>query len=602
MSKSHKKILKVILASVIIGCMGLSSVFADDLKLRSTIDTVSPEIQLKGGVKIDRNNQIVNLSLRESDIRQVLRMLADKAGYNLVMQDSVKGNISVDLLKTPLNKAFEYVLTLNQLSYWQDGNTLIIASNEEINKLGLNKSKIKPIKIKYLDAGIVAKFLNKNIFSINKPNGSSNPNVIINPNTNDIIVFGGEGDIALAQKVVNYLDVKPEAKVFEANYAKPSDISNIVCNSIFGVTATVSIPAPGAEINEENKLACSASTTLITADTLESLDVKGFQVYYNDSLRRLIVYGGTQEQIMQIADTIKKFDKKQEQVYIELSIVELSESGSKALTSTWAYSDGRMAIDAGYSSAASGSAWSGLTSLPINQTGKATNPLTAAEEDIIAVPGGVVWSGSHGMSKIYPGKTYGSDVVPSYAYGLKQFISALLTQNKGRLLANPRIIATNNLKSSIDITSEYLDNRTQTQTVSATTGTTTATTYTKGSSGIKIDITPRVSPNGYVYLDLNPSYTTPAEQLKEGANIILTFLNTRKLDLKDVRIKDGETLVIGGLIQEKETNSQAKVPILADIPIIGTFFKSSSTDKSRSELIIMVTPKIVKDNDSTDTL
>jgi type II secretory pathway component GspD/PulD (secretin) len=303
------------------------------------------------------------------------------------MHDSVKGTVSVDLLKTPVNKAFEYILTLNQLSYWQDGNTLIIASNDDINKLGLNKSKIKPIRVKYLDAGVVAKFLNKNVFSINKPNGSSSPNVVINPNTNDIIVFGSEGDMALAQKVVNYLDVKPEAKTFEANYAKPSDIANVICNSIFGVTSSATVPTPGTEINEENKIACSADTTVITADTLESLGTKGFQLYYNDSLRRLTLYGGTQEQIAQVAETVKKLDKKQDQVYIELSIVELSESGSKALTSTWAYSDGRLAIDAGYASTAAGSSWSGLTGLPINQAGKATNPLTNVEEDIIVEPG-----------------------------------------------------------------------------------------------------------------------------------------------------------------------------------------------------------------------
>ncbi|MDD3014325.1 MAG: hypothetical protein PHC34_11540 [Candidatus Gastranaerophilales bacterium] len=626
MNDNHKKIFKIILASCIIGFMGLSSVFADDLKLRSSINSVTPEIQLKGGVKIDKNNQTVNLSLRDSDIRQVLRMLADKSGYNIVMHESIKGTVTVDLLKTPLNKAFEYILTINQLAYWQDGNTIIIASNEEVNKLGLNKSQIKPIKIKYLDAGVVATFMNKNIFSINKPGGSSNPNVIINPNTNDIIVFGNEEDVALAQKVVNYLDVKPETKIFEVNYAKTSDIANIVCNSIFGVTATVTVPTAGTAINEENKIACSANTTLITADKLESLNTKGFQVYYNDSLHRLIIYGGTQEQILQIADAVKKFDKKQQQVYIELSIVELSESGSKALSSAWGYSNGRIAIDGGYSALSQGTAWDGTTGTPFSQTGEVIDPNTLQTITTTLIPGGHVWGGSKpsvlnylvsnpnyvevkdalgnitNADEKYITVNSGRDLIPSYAKGLTQFISVLVTQSKGRLLANPRIIATNNQKSTVDITSEYLDNRTQTTALTATNQPLTTTTYTKASAGIKIDITPKISPNGYINLDLNPSYTQPAEQLKEGTNIVLTFLNTRKLELTDIRVKDGESLVIGGLMQERETNSQQKIPILADLPLIGMFFKSSSTDKSRSELIIMVTPKIVKDNDSVETL
>lgn len=598
MSKQNKIFIKIITSGLAI-CLGLGSVnAADQLKLRSSVDTSTPEIMLKGGVKLDKKNQTVDLSLRDSDLRQVLRMLADKAGYNLVLHSSVTGTITLDLQKTPLNKAFEYVMTLNQLSYWQDGNNLIISTTAEANRLGLNKSQIKPIKIKYLDAALVATFLNRNIFTLNKPNASSNPNVIVNPNTNEIVIFGNEGDVALAQKVVKYLDVKPEAKTYEINYAPTGDIANIICSSVFGATGSASVSATPST-TPENKLACNA-TVSVTADTLESFNAKGFQVYYNESLRTITIYGGTQEQIAQVDDAVKRFDKKQPQAYIELSIIELSESGSKSLSSTWAYSDGRIAIDGGYGSTSQGGSWNGLTGTPLSQLGKTTNLLTGEEEEYVAIPGGLVWKGNR-PSVLNP-SGYGEDLLPNYYKGLKQMISVLLTQNKGRLLANPKIIATNNQKSTINITSEYLDNRTITQNINATTGNTSTTTYTKGSSGIQIDITPQISPNGYIYLDLNPSYTQPAEQLKENNSIVLTFVNERKLELKGVRVKDGETLVIGGLIQEKETNSQAKIPLLSDIPVLGTLFKTSGTDKARSELIIMVTPKIVKDNDSTDTL
>jgi len=572
MSKSHKRIFKMILASGVIGCMGLSSVFAGELKLRSSIDTASPEIQLKGGVKIDSHNHTISLSLRDSDLRQVLRMLADKAGYNLVLQDSVKGTVTVDLNRVPLNKAFEYILTLNKLSYWQDGNTLIVTTADDANSLGLNKSKVKPIKIKYVDAGVVASFLNKNIFSLNKPNGNTKPSVVINPNTNEIMIFGNDGDIVLAQKVIKYLDVKPESRTYEVDYAPTADIANIICSSVFGATGAAAVSAtPPA--TPENKIACSANPTSITADNLESLNTKGYQVYYNESLRKITIYGGTQEQISQVADVIKKFDKKQQQVYIEVSIIELSESGSKALSSTWAFQSGRFAIDAGVASSIDDSttakSWAGTIGMA-----KGSN-------------GGYIWKGSH----------------PNYSTTLTQYISMLLTQNKGRLLANPRIIAINNQKSTIDITTEYLDKRTKTvQATSTTNQPLVSTDYTKGSAGIQIDITPKITPNGYINLDLNPSYTQPGEQVKEGDDIVLTFINTRKLDLKDIRVKDGETLVLGGLIQEKESNSQQKIPILADIPVLGMFFKASASDKSRSELIIMVTPKIVKENDSEDTL
>jgi type IV pilus assembly protein PilQ len=70
------------------------------------------------------------------------------------------------------------------------------------------------------------------------------------------------------------------------------------------------------------------------------------------------------------------------------------------------------------------------------------------------------------------------------------------------------------------------------------------------------------------------------------------------LNLKNVRIKDGETLVIGGLIREIEMKNVQKIPVLGDLPVVGAAFRSSSTVKSKNELVIMITPKIINDGDS----
>ena len=76
--------------------------------------------------------------------------------------------------------------------------------------------------------------------------------------------------------------------------------------------------------------------------------------------------------------------------------------------------------------------------------------------------------------------------------------------------------------------------------------------------------------------------------------------------MKNVRIKDGETLVIGGLIQEEERKTVGKVPILGDIPLIGMLFRDTTSTKSKNEMIIMITPKIVTDTEdavgNTETL
>ena len=72
-----------------------------------------------------------------------------------------------------------------------------------------------------------------------------------------------------------------------------------------------------------------------------------------------------------------------------------------------------------------------------------------------------------------------------------------------------------------------------------------------------------------------------------------------KIMLKNIRIKDGETLVIAGMIQERESKTIHKVPFLGDVPLIGALFRSTVSSKSKSEMVIMLTPKIITDNEDS---
>ena len=69
--------------------------------------------------------------------------------------------------------------------------------------------------------------------------------------------------------------------------------------------------------------------------------------------------------------------------------------------------------------------------------------------------------------------------------------------------------------------------------------------------------------------------------------------------MKNVRIKDGETLVIGGMIKESEQKTVQKIPFFGDLPLVGPLFRSTSTSKTKNELVIMITPKILNDGEGT---
>ena len=118
-------------------------------------------------------------------------------------------------------------------------------------------------------------------------------------------------------------------------------------------------------------------------------------------------------------------------------------------------------------------------------------------------------------------------------------------------------------------------------------------------------MTPFISPEGYVTLNIKPNYSTVADQVySQGAipgqsDLVATLLSRRDLDLKNIRIKDGETLVLGGMIQEVENKTVNKIPFLGDLPLIGPAFRSTVTNKSKNELVIMITPKILNDGEGS---
>lgn len=658
MSKSFRHIPKVMAVCCLVGCLGLNSVLAatvDQVKLRGSIDQSQPAIPLKSGVKIDRGTQTITLNLRDSDVRQVLRMLADKAGMNLVLHDSVKGQVNVDLVNVTLNKAFEYVMSMNGLAMWQDKNTLVISGKGVADTLGVTKTQMKPLRVKYLEAASAAAFLNANIFSVNNPAGSSSPIVVTNPKTNEVYIFGNENDVAMAQKVLSYIDVQPKVKVFTVNYANARDVANKVCATVFDSYRTGGGNTNGSSANSTNTssnnngsnggsnsngsngssgttgsssgnmidfddstniLSCGSAssttaqnsggsiggqigntgitnnnsmnnmTTNLSSTTtgsngqtnevfnginasLLSLDASSYMVITDPRSNQITLFGATDEQMDMAADIIKKFDKKQPQVYIEVSIIELTESGSKSLAHNIM--------------AQTGSASFGF------KNGQSTGELIS----------------NHFTS--YPGMAGTGKFLNNFdAYGGSRFysssIKALVEQRKGRVLANPRIVATNNKTSVVNISSDYVKTR-KVENVTNVNAQTQTITYEIDDAGIKLSITPRISSNGYVTLNVVPSYTAQKEQIKDAnSNIVATLLNKRDLDLSSIRVKDGDTFIIGGLLQETDSNTKQKVPVLGDLPIFGNMFRASSTDKSKSELILMITPKIIQEDDTVESM
>jgi len=593
---------KRIIASFIIIAMstptafGVSSSIANSAVQKPAVST----LKLEGDISITELNPRVNISLRNSDVRQVLRMLADKAGLNIIFHESATGKVTLDLVNMPLNDAFKLVLQITNLTYYLDDKTLIITSAKE-KDLNFSKQEITIIPIKNVDASLIANFLNKNIFSMGKPGFSSSEAAIVNTGKNELIIFGTKNDIQIAQKIVNQFDKPINTKTYTVNHTTPKEMANLVCNMLSPSSSTGGSTGGAAKISSTNKIkgvltgaaddivigenlvACTIEPEgLADSDSqLSSIGTTNLSISYFPQRGTISVTGGSDYQIKIIEEFIKENDVKQPQAYLEIAIVELNEDGSKTFNNTWDFYGGGPF---------SGSFTNGTTSISRHSPGlgEITEYTTYIDEN-----------GKKAQDVLtYMERT---STLPMRISWQMQYI---LENQKGKILSNPKILITNGQEAVIDLTSDYIKSSQAEYLTTTTTGSSsigvTQRTYEIGEDlGINIKLTPFISPEGYVTLNIEPDYTTEKSQVTDGPNIVATLLQRRNMELKNIRIKDNETLIIGGMMKESETKTVQKIPILGDLPLIGAIFRSTHTSKGKSEMIIMLTPRILKDDNET---
>jgi type II secretory pathway component HofQ len=186
-----------------------------------------------------------------------------------------------------------------------------------------------------------------------------------------------------------------------------------------------------------------------------------------------------------------------------------------------------------------------------------------------------------------PGLTSGSGVfsfaLANNAFNMEGSIEASKTDSNTQLLTNPRLLVMNNNEAIIDIVDEV-----PYQQATIANGGTTVSTMFKD-VGIKLKVKPQINRDGTIILTV-----TPENSYLDGTTADnIPIINTTKASTVFI-MKDGETAVIGGLISESKNDTEIKVPLLGDIPIIGYLFKKKSTDKTRSELTIFIKAKIMQ--------
>jgi len=169
------------------------------------------------------------------------------------------------------------------------------------------------------------------------------------------------------------------------------------------------------------------------------------------------------------------------------------------------------------------------------------------------------------------------------AANLKGTLVMLSKDTDTRILARPKVLTLNGEEARIIIGERYPYKQT------TTTETSTSEEIKFEDIGVALRVTPWVSPEGWITMYVHPEVSSLLETLDAGPRVA-----TREAEVT-VRVKDGETIIIGGLIKSEDTKSLKKVPFLGDIPLLGNLFRKKEDETNDTELVIFITPHLIKE-------
>ncbi len=347
--------------------------------------------------------------------------------------------------------------------------------------------------------------------------------------------------------------------VFHLKFANPDDVVN-AAKLALGLGG--STESSSTENSTQTTTTSNTNSTTSNNDGTTTAEISGNLTV--DKATNSLLFYGTVSEAQKVRAVLDQIDIPYEQVSLEAQVMSINKTDSKNLGIEWEWSKAPQSYEE-------------YTPEKITidgTTGRITSiepaEITRASSFNKGTTGGII---SFGRSP---------DGLP-YEFYYAAKINALINNGKANILSKPKITTINGKEATINIGGEV---PIPTLTVSDNT---TTTTYEYKETGIILKYTPRVNDDGYITAKIHTEVSTPTYDADAKAY----RFNKRSADTQ-VRLKDGETMVIGGLIGSDESKVMSKIPFLGDLPILGRFFSNVNNSKNESEVIIFVTARIVK--------
>jgi len=383
-------------------------------------------------------------------------------------------------------------------------------------------------------------------------------------------------DYRIKGRIIEVFPNKVQTRIFQVDY-------------LAIVRSGSSITTAGASNTESSGGASGGNSTISTESNTNfwaELD-KSLQIILGNEkdallsinpLTGIVMVRATPNKLRLVEDFLDQSQNiLQRQVIIEARILEVELSSGFQSGINWAEIQGNNGSRFTLAQGGGGS--------PI--TGTQTTSLTAGAGTVAsAISGGVTGSFNLGLA----------------GTNFTTFISLLETQGDVQVLSSPRVSTINNQKAVIKVGSDEFFVTSITQGTSATaTTTTTIPTFELDSffSGVALDVTPQIDDSGNIVLHVHPSVSTVTEENKTigSYTVPLAVSNVRETD-SIIRAKNGQIVVIGGLMQTKTVDTDGAVPGLGAIPLLGALFSNTQKSRVKSELVILLKPTIIDKNGS----
>ncbi len=504
----------------------------------------------------------ISLQFRNMNIQDVLKTLSMEGNIKIVTSKTVQGNVTIFVDNVSVMQALNLVVEMQGFAYYKDGDIIKVVSNEEYKKrFGRNfrdRVRTEVVQLHHAPADQVL----KTVFQLKSNEG----NVIADARSNSLILVDLPAVLSEMKAVIARMDVARHFRAFSLRHISVQSIAD----------AVKSMVSPGAKLTSDpatNQLILVGSAEEIkrVEDFLKEADVSGsstmeiFSLQYADAeeiakkleseltpgLGSAVIDKATNKLLVRdlpdnlpfIRQLVTSLDQKTQQVLIEAKIIQI------VLNESF-----KMGVD-----------WSAVSE-QLNGTIDISSQFK-------------VLSDNDNGGRI---SATGLDKGP---HTLDAVIEALQGVGKTDLLSNPRITCVDGQEAHILVGSSV-----PYKTIDTRDNQGVLTTFEKVVTvevGVKLNVTPKINDDGFITMKIRP----------EVSNVTSFTDNIPVIEKSEsettVIVKDGITIIIGGLIKDQKIKNESSIPILGDIPLLGGLFSSTSISNIKTELVILIRPQII---------